>query len=212
MTRISEAAVALGWLRGEIAVVGLARSGLAVGTLLARTGAEVYASDAGTSPAIQAAAAKNFQTLAALTSDPRYGTQAEQLIRPASSRIGAFAGPNNGTLGVALEERADGEAVVAIAGVDKNSQSAVALMRIALATYRPGKVVIRLGTAAGADSAPIPEAMKAMYETAAHRDALLAFVCAATACARPSASADALAKTIRNFGVNRASSGNLAIR
>ena len=57
MTRISEAAVALGWLRGEIAVVGLARSGLAVGTLLARTGAEVYASDAGTSPAIQAAAA-----------------------------------------------------------------------------------------------------------------------------------------------------------
>ena len=66
--------------------------------------------------------------------------------------------------------------------------------------------------AAGAASAPIPEAMKAMYETAPHRDAPLAFVCAATACARPSASADALAKTIRNFGVNRASSGNLAIR
>ena len=96
-------------------------------------------------------------------------------------------------LGLALEERADGETVVAIAGVDKNSQSAVALIRIALSTYRPGKVVVRLGTAAGAASAPIPEAMKAMYETAAHRDAPLAFVCAATACARPSASADAAA-------------------
>lgn len=35
----------LGWLNGEIAVVGLARSGRAVATLLARTGAEVYASD-----------------------------------------------------------------------------------------------------------------------------------------------------------------------
>ncbi len=56
MTRISEAAMELGWLRGEIAVVGLARSGRAVGSLLARTGADVYASDAGASPAIRAAA------------------------------------------------------------------------------------------------------------------------------------------------------------
>ena len=56
MTRISEAAMELGWLRGEIAVLGLARSGRAVGHLLARTGAEVYASDLGASPAIQAAA------------------------------------------------------------------------------------------------------------------------------------------------------------
>jgi UDP-N-acetylmuramoylalanine--D-glutamate ligase len=35
-----------GWLNGEIAVIGLARSGRAVATLLARTGADVYASDA----------------------------------------------------------------------------------------------------------------------------------------------------------------------
>jgi hypothetical protein len=68
--------------------------------------------------------------------------------------------------------------------------------------------VIRLGAAAG----PIPEAIKAMYEAAAHGDAPLAFVCAGTACARPSASADALATTIRDFGVTRTSSGNLAIR
>ena len=188
------------------------RAPVTAGTVVtqAASGGQVFYDDP--TPAIQAAAAENFQTLAALTSHPRYATEAEQLMRPALSRIGSFAGPNNGALGLALEERADGEAVVAIAGVDKNSQSATALIRIALATYRPAKAVIRLGAPESALSAPIPEAMKAMYEAAAHRDAPLAFVCAGTACARPSANADALAKTIRNFGVNRASSGNLAIR
>src|SRR2546423_1407744 len=46
-----------GWLNGEIAVVGLARSGRAVSTLLARTGAEVYASDAGNDKSLDATAA-----------------------------------------------------------------------------------------------------------------------------------------------------------
>ena len=46
-----------GWLNGEIAVIGLALSGRAVATLLARTGANVYASDSGTGKALDAAAA-----------------------------------------------------------------------------------------------------------------------------------------------------------
>src|SRR4051812_10037196 len=37
------------WLRGPIAVIGLARSGRAAARLLASKGADVYASDAGTS-------------------------------------------------------------------------------------------------------------------------------------------------------------------
>jgi UDP-N-acetylmuramoylalanine--D-glutamate ligase len=41
------------WTRGEISVVGLARSGRAVAELLARAGAPVYASDAGTGDAVQ---------------------------------------------------------------------------------------------------------------------------------------------------------------
>ena len=41
------------WLRGEIAVVGLARSGRSVARLLARAGSAVYASDAGTSPELE---------------------------------------------------------------------------------------------------------------------------------------------------------------
>jgi UDP-N-acetylmuramoylalanine--D-glutamate ligase len=44
------------WLSGEIAVIGLARSGQSVAILLARSGAKVYASDAATSPEIEAVA------------------------------------------------------------------------------------------------------------------------------------------------------------
>ena len=45
-----------GWLNGEIAVIGLARSGRAVATLLARTGADVYASDTGDGKALESTA------------------------------------------------------------------------------------------------------------------------------------------------------------
>jgi UDP-N-acetylmuramoylalanine--D-glutamate ligase len=45
------------WRIGEIAVIGLGKSGTAVATLLAREGARVYASDAGTSSALEAHAA-----------------------------------------------------------------------------------------------------------------------------------------------------------
>ena len=44
------------WTRGEISVVGLARSGRAAAELLARAGATVYASDAGTGDAVDHAA------------------------------------------------------------------------------------------------------------------------------------------------------------
>jgi UDP-N-acetylmuramoylalanine--D-glutamate ligase len=44
------------WLRGEIAVVGLARSGRSAAQLLARAGSDVYASDIGHSPELEATA------------------------------------------------------------------------------------------------------------------------------------------------------------
>ena len=99
--------------------------------------------------------------------------------------------------------------MVAIAGADNDSRT-MSLWRAALATYRPGKVVVRL--ASGDKNAQLPDAMKAMYEAAAHRDAPLAFVCAGTACANPASNPEALAKTIRDFAVNRQSSANLANR
>ena len=45
------------WLQREIAVIGMARSGRAVATLLARTGNKVYASDAARSPELEETAA-----------------------------------------------------------------------------------------------------------------------------------------------------------
>jgi UDP-N-acetylmuramoylalanine--D-glutamate ligase len=57
MARNSDPAMRSEWLRGEIAVVGLARSGKAAAQLMARAGSEIYASDSGSSPELEAAAA-----------------------------------------------------------------------------------------------------------------------------------------------------------
>lgn len=57
MARVSELAMRPEWLRGEIAVVGLARSGRSAARLLARAGEHVYASDSATSPELDATAA-----------------------------------------------------------------------------------------------------------------------------------------------------------
>src|SRR5215217_6214101 len=50
MARVLDPAMKPEWLRGEIAVVGLARSGRSVAHLLARAGSDVYATDSGRSP------------------------------------------------------------------------------------------------------------------------------------------------------------------
>ena len=178
------------------------------GTVLTQAAplAQVFYDDP--TPAIQAVAAQAFRTLAALTSDRSYADKSEQLLRPAASRIGPLAGPSNGELGLTLEERAAGETVVAITGPDDSSQTQ-GLWQAALATYRPGKVVMRVS---GENKATLPETMRAMYEASAHHHASLAFICAGTACANPASSPDALAKTIREFAVNRGASGNLAGR
>src|SRR5687768_272474 len=55
--RVSAPALRAEWLVREIAVIGLARSGRSVATLLARSGNAVYASDAARSPELEATAA-----------------------------------------------------------------------------------------------------------------------------------------------------------
>jgi UDP-N-acetylmuramoylalanine--D-glutamate ligase len=56
--RVSEPAMRADWLHREIAVIGLARSGRSVATLLARTGNAVYASDASRSSSLEGTAAE----------------------------------------------------------------------------------------------------------------------------------------------------------
>jgi UDP-N-acetylmuramoylalanine--D-glutamate ligase len=58
MARFSELAMRPEWLGGEIAVVGLARSGRSAARLLARAGERIYASDVGTSPELETTAAE----------------------------------------------------------------------------------------------------------------------------------------------------------
>ena len=53
MPRNSDPAMKSEWLNGEIAVIGLARSGRAVAHLLARAGSEVYASDSARTPELE---------------------------------------------------------------------------------------------------------------------------------------------------------------
>jgi UDP-N-acetylmuramoylalanine--D-glutamate ligase len=54
--RVSDPALRSEWLNGEIAVIGLARSGRAAAQLLARTGSEVYASDSGSNGELEVTA------------------------------------------------------------------------------------------------------------------------------------------------------------
>lgn len=56
--RISAPALRADWLQHEIAVIGLARSGRAVATLLARSGNKVYASDVGRTPQLETTASE----------------------------------------------------------------------------------------------------------------------------------------------------------
>lgn len=51
--RVSEPAMQPEWLRHEVSVIGLGKSGASVATLLVRTGNLVYASDASRSPALE---------------------------------------------------------------------------------------------------------------------------------------------------------------
>lgn len=69
------------WSAGEVAVVGLGRSGVAAATLLRRLGARVYASDAGSSDAVRASA----EALRALGVEAQAGTH--DLGRLASARM-----------------------------------------------------------------------------------------------------------------------------
>ena len=58
-------------------------------------------------PSIQAAAAIALGTLSALTADQRYDNDAKTLLAAAPDRVGADAGTAIGTLGLALELRAE---------------------------------------------------------------------------------------------------------
>jgi hypothetical protein len=149
-------------------------------------------------PSVQATMAIAAAKLALITGDDSYSKAANDLMASAPAMAGTMLSAAAATVGLALEYRANGDATVVIVGPPGEARAA-ALWRIALATYRPGKIVMR----AGSDhAAAIPTAARAMVESSAAKGVPLAFVCAGTACATPVETSLKLAQVIRKFGVN----------
>ncbi|HXM88410.1 MAG TPA: hypothetical protein VN916_03100, partial [Candidatus Acidoferrum sp.] len=149
-------------------------------------------------PSVQATMAIATAKLALITGDDSYSKAANELMASAPAMAGAMLSNSVATVGLALEYRANGEATVAIVGRAGDARSA-ALWRTALASYRPGKIVLRFGSDRGATSMPAPA--RAMLESSAAKNVPLAFVCAGTACATPAVTPAKLAQVIEKFGV-----------
>jgi uncharacterized protein YyaL (SSP411 family) len=152
-------------------------------------------------PSVQATMAIATAKLALITGDDSYSKTASALMANAPAMAGAMLSNSVATVGLALEYSANGEATVAIVGPHGEARAA-ALWRMALASYRPGKIVMRIESARGAES--MPAAARAMFESSAAKGVPLAFVCAGTACATPVATPAKLAQVIRRFGVKSA--------
>jgi uncharacterized protein YyaL (SSP411 family) len=150
-------------------------------------------------PSVQATMAIATAKLALITGDDNYSKTANELMASAPAMAGSMLSNAVATVGLALEYRANGEATVAIVGPPGDARAA-ALWRMALASYRPGKIVTRIGSSRS-DTASMPPAARAMFNSSAAKNAPLAFVCAGTACATPVATPAKLAQVIRKFGV-----------
>jgi uncharacterized protein YyaL (SSP411 family) len=150
-------------------------------------------------PSVQATMAIAMAKLALITGDDNYSKNANELMASAPAMAGSMLSNSVATVGLALEYRANGGATVAIVGPPGDAR-ATALWRMALASYRPGKIVTRIGSNRS-DTASMPAAARAMFDSSAAKNVPLAFVCAGTACANPVATPAKLAQVIRKFGV-----------
>lgn len=168
------------------------------GTVIAQSAASGQVFFDAPTPSVQATAAIAMAKLAILTGDESYSTTAHELMASAPAMAGSMISNSVATVGLALEYRANGDATVVVTGPHDDARAA-ALWRMALASYRPGKVVT-IGT--GRDGIAMPAAARAMLESSAAKGIPLAFVCAGTACATPVGTPAKLATVIRRFGVN----------
>jgi hypothetical protein len=150
-------------------------------------------------PSVQATMAIATAKLALLTGDDSYSKTANEMMTNAPAMAGAMLSNSVATVGLALEYRANREATVAIAGPPGDARAA-GLWRMALASYRPGKIVTRIGSDRSSITA-MPAAARAIFESSAAKNVPLAFVCAGTACATPVVTPAKLAQVIRKFGV-----------
>ncbi len=178
------------------------------GTVIGESGASALAFLDMPTPSVQATMAIAAAKLALITGDDSYSKAANELMATAPAMAGSMLSSAVATVGLALEYRANGGAMVAIAGPHLDSRPA-ALWKTALASYRPGKIVIRIE--AGHGPTPMPAAVQAMFASSAKSGVPLAFVCAGTACATPVGTPVKLAEVIRTFGVNGSDKTTVAV-
>jgi uncharacterized protein YyaL (SSP411 family) len=169
------------------------------GTVIAQPAASGQVFFDAPTPSVQATGAIAMAKLALLTGDESYSRDANELMASAPAMAGSMMSNSVATVGLALENLANGGATVVVVGPHGDARAA-ALWKMALAGYRPGKVVMRVGSDRGA--AAMPAAARAMFESSAAKGVPLAFVCAGTACATPVGTPAKLAIVIRRFGVN----------
>ena len=132
-------------------------------------------------PSVQATMAIATAKLGLLTGDDSYSKAANDLMASAPAMAGSMLSNSVATVGLALEYRANGDATVAVVGPHGDARAA-ALWKMALASYRPGKVVMRIESDR---ASAMPAAARAMFASSAAKGVPLAFVCAGTACATP---------------------------
>jgi uncharacterized protein YyaL (SSP411 family) len=158
-------------------------------------------------PSVQATMSIATAKLGLLTGDDSYTKRSSELLADASMAKSMMSSAV-ATLGLALEDGKYGDAVVAIVGSQSDSRAA-GLLKTALASYRPGKIVTRIESSHGVATG-LPPAAQAMVAASAGEASPLAFVCAGTACATPVRSPEKLANVIRQFGVSGSGKQTLA--
>jgi uncharacterized protein len=160
-------------------------------------------------PSVQATMAIAAAKLALLApAAGSYSKSASDLLAPAPGMARSMLSSSVATVGLALEYRAHGDALVVVAGPRTDARAA-ALWNAALAAYRPAKVVLRIESDRD-DAAAMPAAARAMLASSAGKGVPLAFVCAGTACATPVATPAKLVAVIRRFAVDAVASTAVA--
>ncbi len=137
------------------------------GTVIAQSSATAQVFFDMPTPSVQATMAIAAAKLALITGDDSYSKTANEVMASAPAMAGSMLSTVVATTGLALEYRANGEATVAIVGPQSEAR-ATALWKMALASYRPGKIVMRLESGSGA--AAIPAAARAMFESSAAKN------------------------------------------
>jgi uncharacterized protein len=158
-------------------------------------------------PSVQATMSIATAKLGLLTGDDSYAKMSDELLANAAMAKSMMSSAV-ATLGLALEYGKYGDAVVAVVGSQTDPRAA-ALLKTALASYRPGKSVTLIQSNRGVATG-LPPAAQAMVAASAGEASPLAFVCAGTACATPVRSPEKLANVIKQFGVNGSGKTTLA--